>query len=393
MIIAHIAFQYGCCNTGGAAIAATRLHRALLAHGVDSHYICVHQREPGVNVHELPRGWWRTFFLTLTKAIRCVWKFTTYRCSVCLNLVPLFGLEETLKELKPDVVHVQWINADVCSFEQLAKLPYKMVFNLHDLYLLNFLKNDRTWLERSLRRRKERLVQRKASAFITPSNWVCKTICQSQLGYGIPSYAISNIIDECYFDDPPARARNEKFVILFGAYGGRRNGFKGFSDLESALALLPDEVKSRCELRVFGEESEPCVIAGVSTKFFGEVTNPVLLREIYCAADILAFPSLQETQGMIKIEALLCGLPVVAFDRAACAEGVEHRRTGWIAADGDRHGFADGIIHYFQQWEQGDIEATRGLIGRLARSRYLAGELVNRIEEVYRMMAQDSKGD
>ena len=65
MRVAHIAFQYGLNNTGGAAIAATRLHQALLKHGVESHYICVYAREKGENVHELPRGWKRRIFIKL----------------------------------------------------------------------------------------------------------------------------------------------------------------------------------------------------------------------------------------------------------------------------------------------------------------------------------------
>lgn len=381
MRVVHIGFCYGLNNTGGAAIAATRLHLALLAHGVDSHYICVHQREPGVNVHELPRGWRRRVFLSLTKITRCMWRFTPYRKSICLNVIPLFGLEEMLAQIKPDIVHAQWLNADVCSFEQLAKLPYKMVFNLHDLYLLNFLKSDRTGLERLLRRRKERLVQRKASAFIGPSNWVCKTVGQSQIGQGIPSYAISNITDECYFTKPLTRTRNEKFAILFGAYGGRRNGFKGFSDLESAMALLPDEVRRKCELRVFGEEAESCITAGVNTRFLGEVTNPTMLREIYCSADVFAFPSVQETQGMTKVEAMLCGLPVIAFRRTACAEGICHQKTGWIAETVSD--FAKGIEWFYRKWANGTLDKEREGITRASRELFNPDVILSQVIDVY----------
>ena len=137
MRVAHIAFQYGLNNTGGAAIAATRLHQALLKHDVESHYICVYAREKGENVHELPRGWKRRLFLVLAKLTRCIWKFTPYRQSVCLNLIPMFGLEAELKKIQPDVVHVQWMGNDTCSFEQIARLPYRVVFNLHDLQIIN----------------------------------------------------------------------------------------------------------------------------------------------------------------------------------------------------------------------------------------------------------------
>ena len=80
---------------------------------------------------------------------------------------------------------------------------------------------------------------------------------------------------------------------------------------------------------------------------------------MYHDGDIFAFPSKTETQGMVKIEAMLCGLPVVAFDRTACPESIEHGVNGWVAADGDRKGFADGLTHFFRQWKSGELDESR----------------------------------
>ena len=52
--VVHLAYYYGN-NTSGAPVAATRLHQALLRAGVDSHFICVEQRDSGVNVHAARR--------------------------------------------------------------------------------------------------------------------------------------------------------------------------------------------------------------------------------------------------------------------------------------------------------------------------------------------------
>lgn len=68
MTVVHIAYKYGEKNTGGAAIASTRLHKAMLRAGVNSHYICVHREESeGTNVYELPNGFKRKLFLFLQK--------------------------------------------------------------------------------------------------------------------------------------------------------------------------------------------------------------------------------------------------------------------------------------------------------------------------------------
>ena len=38
------------------------------------------------------------------------------------------------------------------------------------------------------------------------------------------------------------------------------------------------------------------------------------LREIYRSSDVFVFPSLTDTLGLVNIEALSCGLPVLGYD-------------------------------------------------------------------------------
>lgn len=401
MRVAHIAFQYGLNNTGGAAIASTRLHQALLKHGVESHYICVYAREKGENVHELPRGWKRRLFILLTKLTRNFWKLTPYRKAIPMNIIPLFGLEAELKKIQPDVVHVQWLNADVASFEQLAKLPYKMVFNLHDLFVINaiqpcpckdrrfvtgFDKANSTRLERWLFNRKRKMIAALQPSFIGPSEWVAGECRASLIGKGLPAFAIPNLPDptfERHCVAGVAAESHSRFVILFGAYGGRGNSLKGFDDLVQALKLLPSEMKAQSELHIFGESAADCEIEGVRTHFLGSVSDPSELIKIYQSADVFAFPSREETQGMTKVEALLCGLPVIAFDRTACAEGIEHGVTGWIAPNGDFAAYADGLAHYFAEWKSGNLFASKGIIAVAALNRFRSDSLVKEIGRAY----------
>ena len=401
MRVAHIAFQYGLNNTGGAAIASTRLHQALLKHGVESHYICVYAREKGENVHELPRGWKRRLFILLTKLTRNFWKKTSYRKAIPMNVIPLFGLEAELKKIQPDVVHVQWLNADVASFSQLAKLPYKMIFNLHDLFVINaiepypckdrrfvtgFDKTNSTRLERWLFNRKRKMIAALQPSFIGPSEWVAGECRASLIGKGLSAYAIPNLPDltfEQHCAVGTAAELHSRFVILFGAYGGRGNRLKGFDDLVQALKILPPEMKSQSELRIFGESAADCEIEGVRTHFLGSVSDPSELIKIYQSADVFAFPSREETQGMTKVEAMLCGLPVIAFNRTACAEGIEHGVTGWIAPNGDFAVYAEGLSHYFVAWKSGEQEASRATVASLAARNFQTGILVGKICNVY----------
>ena len=102
MTVVHIGYKYGQNNTGGAAIAATRLHKTLLARGIESHYVCVWQCEDGKNVHVLPRidSFARQLYFFVTRGLRGFWKFTRWRKSIPLNIIPLFGLEKLLNTIK-----------------------------------------------------------------------------------------------------------------------------------------------------------------------------------------------------------------------------------------------------------------------------------------------------
>ena len=365
MRIVHISYKYGLNNTGGAAIAATRLHNALLSNGIESFYICIWKCEEGVNVYELPaRGTLaRVIYIWMGKLLRNIWTFTKYKKKISLNILPLVGLEKLLNRIQPDVIHVHWINADVMSMRQLSQLKYQTIINLHDLFMVNIVKphpgNDRryiegvtsdnsSFLERWLFNRKKHLVQYLSPAFIGPSKWVCKCAKSSIIGRGCLVYQIPNIISRAFYYRENLRTRHDKFEILFGAYSGRHNAEKGFPELEKALRLLPERIKRRCELLVFGEDAQDCETAGVQTHFLGNLSNPEELVAAYHKADVFVFPSIAETQGMTKIEALLCGVPTIAFDRTACAEGIDNGVTGWVAKDGDVKAFAESLVRQYE---------------------------------------------
>lgn len=414
MTVVHIGYLYGLSNTGGAAIASTRLHLALLEAGIDSHYVCIRKCEEGPHVHELPVGVKRCLYLVLTKLLRCVWKLTSYHRSIPLNLVPLFGLERLLLELQPDAVHVHWLNADVMSFEQLGHLrkvlpKTRFVVNLHDLFMINaiepcpmgdqrylngFTHENSFRLERWLFKRKRRAVRKldetvqggieRPLAFVGPSEWVVNCCRQSVIGRGVSTYVVPNLIDPCFSYDSSLALPHGKFTILYGALGGRRSQYKGFDDLAAALSLLPPEVKAGSELHIFGEDANTCETEGVVTRFLGKITSPQRLVSIYHRADVLAFPSREETQGMVKVEAMLCGLPVVAFDRTACSEGIVQSVTGWRAENNDVAQFAKGLQWAYGLWKDDRFGGYRQQVADSAQRLFSQKMLLNKIQGVYR---------
>lgn len=60
-------------------------------------------------------------------------------------------------------------------------------------------------------------------------------------------------------------------------------------------------------------------------------------------ADIFLFPSLREGLGMAALEAMACGVPVIAADNRGTREYMIHNRNGVVCGGKDVQAFADGL--------------------------------------------------
>ncbi len=67
------------------------------------------------------------------------------------------------------------------------------------------------------------------------------------------------------------------------------------------------------------------------------------LTQYYAAADVFVMPSHYESFGMVVLEAMACGIPVVASKVGGLASTVLHGETGFLAPVGDDRAFAHAI--------------------------------------------------
>ena len=407
MRVIHLSYDYGLRGTSGGPIAASRLHLALLRAGVDSHFVCARQLEEGANVHCLPQGWLvRKLFYFVPRVFWVLSKLVSGRL-LMPNIWPLPGFSKLMHELKPDVVHIHFIGQDMVSFAQLAAVEAKFVYTLHDLTVVNavephpkadrrfatgFARENSSVAERWMFNRKRRFLERTQPMFVGPSDWVCGMLRESLLGYGRPVRRVLNIVDPTYRFDAALLWPHEKFTVLFGAFNGRSSPYKGWTDLEAALRLLPEEIRRETRVDVFGESAADYEIDGVHIRFLGPINDPEKLRALHHAADVLALPSRQDNAPQVKFEALLDGLPVLAFERTGCAEFIRHKENGWVSPDGDIADYAKGIEFFYRMWQRDELEPIRGKIAEVARGEFSETEIVRKMIAVYeRCLSSDRK--
>ncbi|MFZ5573225.1 MAG: glycosyltransferase family 4 protein [Thermodesulfobacteriota bacterium] len=78
------------------------------------------------------------------------------------------------------------------------------------------------------------------------------------------------------------------------------------------------------------------------TVFTGKISREEL-HAFYSAADLFAFPGMEESLGLVYLEAQACGLPVVAFKTAGVPEAVINGETGLLTTPFAADEFDDAL--------------------------------------------------
>lgn len=89
---------------------------------------------------------------------------------------------------------------------------------------------------------------------------------------------------------------------------------------------------------------------------------PQKISSYYSVGDVLVTPSIdKEAFGLVNVEAMASGLPVVAHDVGGIGEIVEHGKTGYLSQPGDVQSLADNISRLLMDYKK---RKTFGKAGR-----------------------------
>lgn len=124
-------------------------------------------------------------------------------------------------------------------------------------------------------------------------------------------------------------------------YVGRLSQEKQIEHIRPALEKIPN-----CRLVLVGDgPARPALeryFAGLPVTFMGYLCGE-RLSHAYASADIFVFPSRLETFGLVVIEAMAAGLPVVASRVGGVTDIVEEGKTGYTFNSGDSAALLNGI--------------------------------------------------
>ncbi len=279
--------------------------------------------------------------------------------------------------LNADIIHIHWINQGFLSIKnlkQLFALKKPIVWTLHDMWAFTggchytgecnnfkqecgncfYLKNPQSldishkgWL------RKVNLFKTTQKInFIACSNWMMQKAQESTLLKDFSIQTIPNPIDTHIFCEIAKADLRKKFnidknkkVILFGA-AKIVDERKGITYLLKALHLLKaNTVNDDIEIVIFGKNNSfdisvfPYKVHSFPTIFIEQE-----LVELYNLADAFILPSLEDNLPNMAMEALSCGLPVVAFNNGGAPDLVQHFQNGYLANYLSAEDLAKGIL-------------------------------------------------
>lgn len=156
---------------------------------------------------------------------------------------------------------------------------------------------------------------------ITPTPY-SKRLLES---YGVrkPIYALSNGVDTDFF--APSQARRQAFRRRYGLAEGEKAVLSvGHMIARKGLVEFLELARSLPSVRFFwfgytAPKLIPPAVRQAIAKAPPNVAFPGFvsreeLREAYCGCDVFAFLSHEETEGIVVLEALACGIPTVLRD-------------------------------------------------------------------------------
>ena len=350
--------------TGGAAIAANRLHTGLLADGIESRFLVGTAEIEGDRVASIHPHWLDSQ----------LYRFAYREGLNDVNFVSTFKISKHPFFRAADVVNFHNLHAGYFNYLALSNLTKKRpaVLTLHDMWSFTGhcaysfecdrwkigcgqcpnldtyprVAKDNTRLALQL---KKWIYQRANLRIVTLSNWLTAQVKQSVLAH-LPIHHIPNGIDpDIYKPLDAAKSRAELGIplekqVLMCAAINLKEGRKGSDLLVSALNKLPSSVREKTVLVVLGSSggqmAELIEMDVVELGFISDDRQKVMA---YSSADLFVFSSRADNLPLVLQESMACGTPMVAFDVGGVPDLVRPGITGYLAAPQEVEALTRGI--------------------------------------------------
>lgn len=373
-------------HTGGAAIAALRLLRALRKAGVDAKLLC--------RDRTLPES--RAEIISLKPTIWRRAKFVVERLEIFLrngfSRDGLFSVDTgragnditRLKEFREaDVIHLHWVNQAMLSLNgvrNILRSGKRVVWTMHDMWPFTGVCHSsglcQKWLTGcglcpALKRpgvhdvsgqvflRKKEVYASGSMCLVGCSKWISGLASRSPLLKNQTVATIPNPIDTSFYAPPgtdhmPTKEEmrrelglpQDRKLLLFAAFKvtDPKKGIDYLMESVSMLIQQHPDYREKLGIVLAGQgawtlrESFPIPVYPM-----GYVSGEERMRQIYQATDLLLMPTLMDNLPNTIVEAMACGVPCVAFGVGGVTQMINTGINGYLVPQRDSLCFSEGI--------------------------------------------------
>lgn len=398
-------------DTGGAAVAALRLHAGLLEEKIDSSFLCLRKATHKQGVYRYEQAYKKQNIIR-----RILSRVGIHQLSVeQKNNESIKGLQgeyekpfsfpatnyfveqhELVKEA--DIIHLHWI-AEFINYPSFFAVNKPIVWTLHDMnpFLGGFHYNgddERNAIaykkvnNEALHVKADAISKVQRLTVVSPSCWLLKSAENSNMfkqakfehiRYGLDTniFRLQNKAFARSVFDIPADAT----VLLFVSES-INNYRKGFELVADAFKHL--YVRKKCILLTVGAAYNNFPESD-HTLHLGSINDERLMSLVYAAADLFILPSREDNFPNVMLESLSCGTPVLAFKTGGMAEEIKDGFNGILAAEISGSAIANAINDFTEQ----QFDFNQQAIRTKAIERYALAKQASAYREVYSSMLVD----
>ena len=373
--------------SGGAARAAYRLHAGLRKLGHDSRMLVANKasEDSAVTVFRPERD----LFNRIRRRVLATYQAWSWRGAAPRPAGATFFTDdrsrygaEMVEHMPPcDILQLHWVATFVDYGKFFLRIPRELpvVWTLHDMNPFTggchfagdcdrfsascgacpeLLSADADDFSAEAWRRKRHGLRHREGRWIrvvAPSRWMAEQARSSSLFGKMPIDVIPYGVDTETFQPRDRKAARERFgitanakVALFVAeWAGERR--KGLGLLVEAFRRMK-EVPEFC-LVAIGREL-PKELADVRSVTIGHVRDDRAMSLAYSLADVFVIPSIEDNLPNTSLEALACGVPIVAFPVGGLVDVVRPGNTGALVRSGDVNGLQAAIAGLLNNEEE-----------------------------------------
>jgi glycosyltransferase involved in cell wall biosynthesis len=368
-------------DAGGAARAMFRWHAGLRKIGVESEILCLYGSSGDEKVSRVQPDWEDRSTIEYQVLQRFFIEANRTDFSDTFFSHPLGYASMADHELirRADVVHVHWTSL-FFHWEELRRVKASgktLVLTPHDLWPVTggchypgacegylkeclscpMLLEDPFELISKSRSLKQRVIAQSVDVILSPSHWMDRMLKGVEALKEVAKVVIPYCIDTAAFSQRPKPQVKEELgfdsrrrLVLFCA-NSVTEGRKGLEELSAVLKICEGRVelrkmlKEQVEFVVIGKGSEGIEIpTSFRIKGRGFIEETSDLSRYYSGADLMIYLGREDNLPNVILEAMACGMPVLAFDAGGVSDLVISGETGEIIPSGDVAGFAAAMV-------------------------------------------------